>query len=333
MTEREFGMIDMGLTRACNMRCKFCTAVGTHKNKKILSFEEFKCIFEKVEELINTKKIIMRSKFFSYGNVGEPLLNPDFVEINEYVRKRGWKTGMYTNGFLMTRNKMEEIYDKSSIDTINVSITGVSVKVYKEFQGYGFKDVKKILDIVLKNIEEVIKLRNEKNQHTKIAVNYIITKNNLWHIRKYVRYMKKLGVDEIRFTPLVDRPRRKKKFFVKCQLLDGIFNLDETAKISPCNNDLAGNIVIGNLFNNDWFEQYRELSCNNNCINIDKLPEACQVCDKTNFSSFWDYMSMNFHGYLEMCNHKIMWRKSFKRYVRDMWQKIEWYFINRYQQM
>ena len=51
MTEREFGMIDMGLTRACNMRCKFCTAVGTHKNKKILSFEEFKCIFEKVEEL------------------------------------------------------------------------------------------------------------------------------------------------------------------------------------------------------------------------------------------------------------------------------------------
>lgn len=333
MSEREFEMIDMGLTRACNMKCKFCTAVRTHENKKILSFEEFKNIFDKVEELIKTGKITMHRKFLSYGNVGEPLLSPYFIEINEYIRKHGWKTGMYTNGLLMTKAKMEQLFDKSSIDTINISITGVSAKIYKEFQGYGFKDTQQVLDIVLKNIAEVIKLRNERNQHTKIAVNYIITRKNFWHIGKYVSYMKKIGIDEIRFTPLVDRPRTKKKFFVKCQLLDGVFNLDETANISPCNNDLMGNIVIGNLFNDDWFEQYRELSSNHNCINIDMLPEVCQVCDKTNFNSFWDYLSMNFHGYLEIDNHKIRWGRSLKRYVRELGQRIDCYFMNRYQQM
>lgn len=325
-------MVDMAITRCCNMRCKFCTATSTHGYDKMMSFDQFKLFFDKIESLINEKKIVISSKFISYGNVGEPLMNPHFIEINQYAKRHGWKSGIYTNGVLLTKEKMEQIYATGGIDTINVSVTGIKTRVYKDFQGYGFNknEQEKLLDIVLNNLENAVKVRDEHHRKTKIAVNYIVTKNTLLHIVPYIRHMAKIGIDEIRFTPLIDRPRRKKRIKVKCDRLDYILNVDEKADISACNNDFLKRNVSGNLLKDDWFDYYETLVCNMNNNDIKNLPEACQICDRTNFTSFWDYMSMNFHGYLRIKNHKIMWSESFNAYIQQLLKKVNWYFAERF---
>lgn len=332
MKKRHFNMVDIAITRCCNMRCKFCTATSTHNQKQMISFDKFKQIFDKIELLIKENKIELPSKFISYGNVGEPLMNPDFIAINQYVKAHGWKSGMYTNGVLLTREKMEQIYEAQGIDTINISITGIKREIYKDFQGYGFnkETQEKLLQIVLDNLKDLIKLRDEKHKNTKIAVNYIITLRTLLHVIPYTKYMTAIGVDEIRFTPLVDRPRRKKHIKVKCDRLDGILNIDEKADISACNNDFLKNNVTGNLLEDNWLDNYEKLVCNMNSNNLKELPEACQICDRTNFSSFWDYLSINFHGYLKMKNRRIMWTKSFTDYIKMLRIKVNWYLTERF---
>lgn len=332
MAKRHFSMIDMGITRACNMRCKFCTAIKTHGFEKMMTLEEFKAVVHKVENLIEEDKIVVKPPFISFGNVGEPLLHPHFMEMNQYARNCGWRTGIYTNGLLMTEKMIRNIYNNGGIDTVNVSITGIDTKIYKNFQGYGYKkaDREKILKIVLNNIENLIKIRNERHENTKIAVNYIVTKGTILHIRKYIRVMAGLGVDEIRFTPLVDRPRKSKKIKVRCTRLDGILNIDENGDISPCNNDLCKNLSIGNITDEQWMDTYEALVCDMNNGKLSMLPDTCQVCDNVNFASFADYMSMSIKGYLKIRNHKVMWKESFLQYKKELWARIKWYYLERY---
>lgn len=332
MGKRRFGMVDIAITRCCNMKCKFCTATATHGYDKMMSLYEFKLYLDRIDSLISEQKINMPSKFISYGNVGEPLMNPHFIEMNQYAKKRGWKSGIYTNGVLLTKEKIEQIYAMGGIDTVNVSVTGIKSEIYKDFQGYGFsrREQEKLLQLVLKNIENVVRVRNEKHKDTKIAVNYIITKKTLLHIIPYVKYMAKIGIDEIRFTPLIDRPRGRKNIKVKCNRLDYILNVDEKGDISACNNDFLKRNVTGNLLQDNWFDCYEALVCNMNNNDLDNLPEVCQICDRTNFTSFWDYMSMNFHGYLNFQNHKIMWKSSLDAYIKSLWVKVKWYLAERY---
>ena len=332
MKKRHFSMVDMAITRCCNMKCKFCTATKTHDFSKMMPFDEFKLYLNKIEMLINEKKIDMPSKYISYGNVGEPLMHPNFIEINEYAKGHGWKTGIYTNGVLLTEEKMRQIYSSGGIDTINISITGIKTKIYKNFQGYGFvpEQQKRILKLVLNNIENAVKIREKQKKNTKIAVNYIITKKTFFHTVPYIRYMAKLGVDEIRFTPLIDRPRKLKKIKVKCDRLDQCLNIDEGGDISACNNDFLKKNVNGSITTDYWIDSYQSLVCNMNSNNLTDLPAACQICDRLNFSSFFDYMSMNFHGYLKIKNHKILWLESLNEYLTTLKNKIIWYLTYKY---
>lgn len=332
MNKRQFYMVDMGITRCCNMKCKFCTAVSTHEYNKKMTFEQFANVINKLNTLIHNKDIIFHRKFISYGNIGEPLLNPDFFVMNKYAKEHGWKTGMYTNGVLLTEEKIKKLYQSGGIDTINISITGTKIHIYKNFQGYGFssKVQKQLLNTVLNNISKLIQIRNEQHKHTKIAVNYIVTKGTVLHLLTYIKHMAKLGVDEIRFTPIVDRPRRIKRIKINCRKLDKVLNIDEIGDISVCNNDFCKKVVVGNLFLDNWISNYNDVMCNMNNCNTQMLPEACQLCDRTNFASFMDYMSMNFHGYLKISNHRVLWQDSLRDYVNVLVDNVKWYFSERF---
>lgn len=83
-------------TNTCNYRCRYCHNEGQPvvKDKKELSFEQFRCVMERI------KDSGIREIRFSGG---EPLINKDTLDMIEWVDKNtDYEVGLATNGSLVT---------------------------------------------------------------------------------------------------------------------------------------------------------------------------------------------------------------------------------------
>lgn len=331
MKNRKISYVIIGLTRSCNLRCKMCRATSTHNHDKVMDFDAFQRIFERINSLNEKGEIGLQKKCIQYGMSGEPLLNRDFLKINQYVKSQGWQSWLYTNGLLLTPAKVKEIYENGGIDYINISITGIKQKIFKEYQGYGFRsgDCDKILSIIINNIKELAQYKKRTNRKTVIAVNYIVTKGTIGHMISYINAMKKIGVDEIRFTPLADRDRKIKKRKIACHRLCDPLHIDMDGTLSGCTNDLENKFVLGNILDDKWLGKRDKITCSMNNAKWSELPEPCRICDKVNFNSFIDYLSLNFTFYLVIENHKILWLKSMAEYWKSIKGKAGLYFSDR----
>lgn len=113
--------ISLRITNACNHRCAVCGQYGKHgymKNKDgahllmTLPVEKYK---ELVDQVAYYKPL-----FYITG--GEPFLYPSFVELMNYIKKKGCILSVVTNGFLV--EKFAEEIVKNKWDMVLVSFDG-----------------------------------------------------------------------------------------------------------------------------------------------------------------------------------------------------------------
>jgi len=98
------------ITRRCNLSCTYCTEFD--KVSDPVSFDVLK---RRVDVLAKLK-----TKMVSVTG-GEPLLHPDLFKIIKYIQSQGFVTTLITNGFLLTREKIEKMND-SGLHGLQVSI-------------------------------------------------------------------------------------------------------------------------------------------------------------------------------------------------------------------
>lgn len=82
-------VVQLELTRRCNLRCKFCFNKGGHPRDDEMKTSEIKRVLQQLKE----EEIL--SLFFTGG---EPTLHPDFVEIVNYAFELGIDCFVLTNG-------------------------------------------------------------------------------------------------------------------------------------------------------------------------------------------------------------------------------------------
>lgn len=116
------------ITTYCNAKCFYCPNEYLHKQH--MPIEQFKSI---INESQKGCMVLMQG-------TGEPLLHPQFWEMVSYVKARGNKVGIITNGTIAIADEQLE-----QIDTIGFSIDTLSAKVAKHS---GRPDPIPILDIV-----------------------------------------------------------------------------------------------------------------------------------------------------------------------------------------
>jgi len=108
--------VNFYITKACNMRCKYCFA-GFKQVKSYLNVEEQKKII----------KMLYYSGFSKLNLVGgEPFLVDTFSELIKYSKQLGFYTSIVTNGTLLTTKFLKE--NARYIDQIGLSIDSLNAK-------------------------------------------------------------------------------------------------------------------------------------------------------------------------------------------------------------
>ena len=90
----------LNVTWRCNLDCAYCTEYDNPKGH--VPFEDLVARIDKCKELgaLHTDLI-----------GGEPLLHPDLIRLFSAIKARGMTSGMTTNGFLLTDDKLDRLMD------------------------------------------------------------------------------------------------------------------------------------------------------------------------------------------------------------------------------
>jgi MoaA/NifB/PqqE/SkfB family radical SAM enzyme len=99
--------------RRCNLSCAYCNEYDKHSAP--VPLEEMLRRIDRLAELGTTAVHL---------SGGEPLLHPDLDEIIRRIRDRGMLAGLLTNGYLLTRERIERLND-TGLDQLQISVDNV----------------------------------------------------------------------------------------------------------------------------------------------------------------------------------------------------------------
>lgn len=163
------------LTNFCNHRCDYCRF---HHGAGFINFEAFKMYVNKCLDL--------GVKGFILSGGGEPILNPDFNKIMEWLESNGIEYGINTN---FSKIKfMKPKYLKVSIDASNP-------EEYEKFRGV--KPEKFYL--VRENIINYRKWQREEGHQTTLGIQSLVLDEG--HATRFFEAHKDLDVDYMVFRP------------------------------------------------------------------------------------------------------------------------------------
>lgn len=115
---------NLEITSVCNYKCPICVSAS---RKGHINMEDFYQIVDKNYYLFNKNGVWLH--FY-----GEPLANPNFVSCVEYIKLKGAKARISTNGSLLDEKRRERIAN-SGLDYIVVSVSTLDREIYKRTRG------------------------------------------------------------------------------------------------------------------------------------------------------------------------------------------------------
>lgn len=132
--------IDMALTRACNYRCEFCYGQLQKNPVKKIAWDVMSRFLDDVAE-IGVKAVSLVSD-------GESSLSPIYPDVIMKGNKNGLSMAMASNGYLVTRDKLEQILPHLTYFRFNISAG--EPNRYEEIHGvpesYFYRVCQNILD-------------------------------------------------------------------------------------------------------------------------------------------------------------------------------------------
>jgi molybdenum cofactor biosynthesis enzyme MoaA len=153
-------------------------------SKGLMSFELFQKIINKfINERVAIEELII-------GNWGEPLLNPDLSRMIRYFRqveKRVWPSRKIPIWVSSNLNYLQDpfVLLSSGLDDLNISISGMTQKVYAKNHRGG--DIKKVLMNVLRLVEAREQLKLERVQLRIFFLEFIYNKKDMETAKKFCK--------------------------------------------------------------------------------------------------------------------------------------------------
>lgn len=173
-------------TNACNEDCIWCCWQEHRQSKETMSGELMEKIIRDVAE-VGVKGLI-------WTGGGEPLVNPHTVRGMELARSLGIENGMFTNGILMTPDKIPTII--KSCEWVRVSLGAATPETFKKC--HGTDDFYKIIE----NVKEFVKIKKQMRSPLSFGLSMMVHKENYHELFDEAKMAKELGVDYFQGKPL-----------------------------------------------------------------------------------------------------------------------------------
>ena len=152
--------IDMALTRACNYACHFCYAMLQENDRKKITSEVMDDFLEDCKE-IGVKGI-------SFVSDGESTISPHFMHSCKKGHELGLSMAVGTNGFVLTKRKLEELLP--TLTYLRINISAGERDRYAEIMG----TKPEYFDRVCENIREMVSIKKERNLDVTIGMQMVL---------------------------------------------------------------------------------------------------------------------------------------------------------------
>jgi radical SAM protein with 4Fe4S-binding SPASM domain len=185
--------LEIGLTNACNHRCLFCAVDYTGYQSVRM---EGDLLRKRIKEFSQkgVKSII-------YAGEGEPLLHRGAVDLINETKNNGIDVAMSTNGVLLTPEVSRECL--ASLTWIRFSTAAITDTSYEKIHQCKKGD----LQIVLKHMQEAVRVKREQGASTTIGVQLLLLPDNKDEVAAMARELKKIGVDYFTVKPFSQHPQ------------------------------------------------------------------------------------------------------------------------------
>ncbi|KKR82048.1 MAG: molybdopterin cofactor synthesis protein A [Parcubacteria group bacterium GW2011_GWD2_40_9] len=271
----------------CNSKCIMCPYPKMTRPKEVMGIELFKKI---VDDAFNEGVRNFNLNFYN-----EPFLDPMIFDRIKYLKSKGLKVSLYSNGSVAN----ESIYDKifeSGIDRISFSIDGATKEIYEKIRnGLNF-------DETVKNVLGLIKRKKEKGfLSPKIRVVFVRQKANKNEVEEYKKFWQGKADSIVIST---DDNRNSNSGFFKyfrirkafpCKKIWTEMIVMSNGKVALCCADADGEVILGDfnkqgfkeIWESDKFKKIRNLHLNfeSNKISICK---NCLHSYRMNLKSWWE---------------------------------------------
>ena len=167
-------------TLACDLRCPECAIGGKliHRKPGIMSLERFRIVANKSRPYC---------QYLFLHIWGEPMLNPDIIEMIRYASSFT-RTNISTNGMSLTEELAEALIT-SGLSALLVSIDGLSQEVYGRYRVGG--SVQK----ALASLELLQRLNQKHGSPVTITPQFVVFKHNQHEMGAFQEHCRSLGLE------------------------------------------------------------------------------------------------------------------------------------------
>ena len=174
----------LNLTDICNYRCSFCEIHHVHekipvKHKNIINLD----IIKTYESWIRHLSILN-----FYGSVGEPMINPHFVQIAAYLKEKypQLSLSVNTNGFFLTPETADALI-RCGFNNILVSMHAADQETYQKLLGGNFERV----------ASNIRYFTSRKGRTSRLGINFMLNRLNAHNTRSIVDFAGEYNLDYI----------------------------------------------------------------------------------------------------------------------------------------
>ena len=178
---------ELDTTNICQLKCPLChTGLGNiHRDKGVMDFEMYRKTVDQI------KSYCIWLTLYSWG---EPFLNKDIDKYIAYAHRARLGTIISTNLNKPLTPEMAEAVVRSGLDTMIVSIDGVTQEIYEQYRVAGQ------LNRVIDNLRLLVETKRRLGVHTPyLEWQFIVMKQNEHQIDAARALAGEIGVDNIIF--------------------------------------------------------------------------------------------------------------------------------------
>ena len=183
-------LVSVDLWNECNENCVFCRGsdgkiYDLNPDKKDSFIPKLKLDVKYFKQVVDAFKehLLM---IIPYVN-GEPLMHKDIYEAIDYANKNKLLTLIASNGILLNNHNSERLID-AGLDFLKVHISGFSNSIHQ------IQHRKGNVDLILKNLENFMKKKNDKKSNILVMLDYILYNHNRHEVGLAKKFADNYGV-------------------------------------------------------------------------------------------------------------------------------------------
>ncbi|TQR32335.1 radical SAM protein [Campylobacter sp. MIT 99-7217] len=276
----KFQKIYIELSDICGLECSFCPSVKALRG--VMSLDDFENL---------ARKIHNKARLFTFHLLGDPLILENLEQYLNIARAYKMKLELTTSGFYLSKKNQALLLEFDNIRQINLSLMSFLSQKKLKFEAY-FSPILELCDkhISLKKQSFInLRLWNLKPNFQSPLQNEPIYKLLEEHFKLKIdkearqnRLARKIFLHQARLFKWASLNSKKIKTTGSCHALSKQLGVLSNGILVPCCLDSAGQINLGNIFENSL----EELSLKPRFVKMKEgfkrgilLEELCQKCE------------------------------------------------------